>query len=64
MSYSKNFADRRRELTAFLGSIDEGAWDRDFGVRHDGSTITVKNTVDDLIADYVHHQEQIAALAR
>ncbi len=53
-----------RELTAFLSSIDEGAWDRDFGVRHEGSNITVKNTVDDLIADYAHHQSQLAALAR
>ncbi len=53
-----------QELTAFLSSIDEGAWDRDFGVRHEGSTITVKNTVDDLIADYAHHQSQLAALAR
>jgi len=53
-----------RELTAFLRSIDEGAWDRDFGVRNEGATITVRNTVDDLIADYAHHQEQLAALAR
>lgn len=52
-----------RELTAFLRSLDESAWDGDFGVENKGATITVRNTVDDLIADYAHHQEQLAALA-
>ena len=54
----------KRELTAFLSSIDESAWDGDFGVRNEGATITVRNTIDDLIADYAHHREQLAALAR
>ena len=53
-----------RELTAFLRSVDESTWDRDFGVRNEGATITVRNTVDDLIADYAHHQQQLAALQR
>ncbi len=47
------------ELTAFLRAIDTEAWDRDFGVRHEGETLTVKSTVDDLIADYHHHREQL-----
>ncbi len=51
-----------RELTAFLRSVDESAWGRDFGVRNKGATITVRNTVDDLIADYAHHQNQLTAL--
>jgi len=51
-----------RELTAFLRSVDESAWGRDFGVRNKGATITVRNTVDDLIADYAHHQNKLTAL--
>ena len=47
------------ELTAFLRAVDPDAWDRDFGVRHDGETLTVKSTVDDLMADYHHHREQL-----
>ena len=47
------------ELTAFLRAIDSGEWDRDFGVRHKGETLTVKSTVDDLIADYDHHRDQL-----
>jgi hypothetical protein len=47
------------ELTAFLRTVDPDTWDRDFGVRHKGETLTVKSTVDDLIADYHHHREQL-----
>ena len=47
------------ELTEFLRAIDPGDWDRDFGVQHDGETLTVKSTVDDLIADYDHHRVQL-----
>jgi hypothetical protein len=47
------------ELTAFLWAIDPGEWDHDFGVRHDGETLTVKSTVDDLIGDYDHHRRQL-----
>ena len=48
-----------RELTAFLRAMDRSAWDRDFGVRHGGETLTVKSTVADLIADYHHHRVQL-----
>ncbi len=47
------------ELTEFLRAIDTEEWDRDFGVRHDGETLTVRSTVDDLIADYDHHRVQL-----
>ena len=50
------------ELTEFLRAIDPGDWDRDFGVQHDGETLTVKSTVDDLIADYDHHRRQLEEL--
>jgi hypothetical protein len=48
-----------RELTAFLRAVDTHKWDRDFGVRHKGETLTVKSTVNDLIADYHHHRAQL-----
>ncbi len=48
-----------KELTTFLRAVDPDTWDRDFGVRHKGVTLTVKSTVDDLIADYHHHREQL-----
>ncbi len=47
------------ELTAFLRTVDPGAWDHDFGVRHERESLTVKSTVDDLIADYHHHRVQL-----
>ena len=52
-----------RELKQFLRSVDPNSWDRDNGVRHAGLTITVKNTMDELIADYDHHREQIERCA-
>jgi hypothetical protein len=55
----ESLAASARELTEFLRAIDPGEWDRDFGVRHDGETLTVKSTVDDLIADYDHHRVQL-----
>jgi hypothetical protein len=48
-----------RELGQFLESLDPGEWDRDYGVTNQGSTITIQSSVDDLIADYPHHREQI-----
>jgi hypothetical protein len=48
-----------RELTGFLRAVDSDMWDRDFGVRHKGEPLTVKSTVNDLIADYHHHRVQL-----
>ena len=48
-----------KELTDFLRTLDAHTWDCDFGVRHKGEILTVKSTVNDLIADYHHHQIQI-----
>ena len=47
------------ELMDFLRSVDAGDWDRYFGVRHGEETLTIRGTIDDLIADYVHHRRQI-----
>ena len=51
-----------RELKEFLQSLDEDGWARDFGVRHQGSVVTIRGTVDELIEDYDHHHRQIDAL--
>lgn len=60
------------ELKAFLRVMDPEDWDRDFGVRHkaddltvdsmDADVVTVKNTVDELIADYDHHRKHLESL--
>lgn len=55
-------AESRGELLAFLRAIDAAEWDRDFGVRHKSEKLTVKSTVDDLIADYDHHRAQLEEL--
>ncbi len=55
----KRLADSTSELVTFLRTIDPAEWDRDFGVRHIDETITVKSTMEDLIADYHHHRVQL-----
>lgn len=52
------------ELKQFLLSLDPIDWNHDYGVRHQGAIITIRNTVDDLITDYAHHREQIKAWAK
>ena len=47
------------ELKAFLGMVDPLDWDRDFGVRYQGYNITIRNTVDALIEDYIYHRRQL-----
>jgi hypothetical protein len=52
-----------RELSDALSRLDEDSWSRDYGVRHDGRPVTIRSTVDDLIADYAHHAEQILGVS-
>ena len=47
------------ELKSFLCLIDPLEWDRDYGVRYQGFTITIRNTVDVLIEDFINHRQQI-----
>jgi hypothetical protein len=47
------------ELKEYLVALDPANWARDFGVRHDGSRVTISDTVDELIEDYDHHRKQI-----
>jgi len=49
-----------QELQRYLRSLDKTEWDRDYGVRHAGASITIRNSVDELIDDYRHHTEQIS----
>lgn len=68
----RQLSESAGELTDFLEAMDPAEWDRDFGVRHAaqelsvpstaGDVVTVKSTVDDLIADYHHHRAQIEGL--
>jgi hypothetical protein len=55
----ESLATSAGELAAFLRTVDPAEWDRDLGVRHEGETLTVKSTVDDLVADYDHHRGQL-----
>ena len=48
-----------RELKQFLLSLDPVEWESDHGVSFEGGRVTIKNTVDALIGDYVQHKEQI-----
>lgn len=48
-----------RELGRFLKTLDADTWQRDFGVRHQNSIVTIRNTVEELIDDYDHHRQQI-----
>jgi len=47
------------ELAEYLQSLDQDTWEKDFGVRHAGEIVTIKDTVDELIDDYSHHTAQI-----
>jgi hypothetical protein len=53
-----------QELTQYLRSLDPADWERDYGVRYQGEPITIRNTVDALMGDFVHHQQQIEAWAK
>jgi len=53
-----------RELSEALSALDSDTWSRDYGVRHNGQTVTIGSTVDDLIVDYAHHAEQIRDITK
>ena len=47
------------ELIVFLGRVDPVDWDRDYGVRYQGFNVTIQNSVDALIEDYIKHRQQL-----
>ena len=47
------------ELASFLRSVAPDDWERDFDVRHGDEVLTVRGTVDELVADYLVHEKQL-----
>ncbi|MBN2240609.1 MAG: hypothetical protein JW712_12615 [Dehalococcoidales bacterium] len=41
----------------FHEKIDE--WDSSCGVKYQGEPVTIRNTIDGLTGDYIHHKAQI-----
>ena len=52
------------KLKNFLIAVDPNDWEADFGVKYMGQTITIKNTVDALISDFISHKKQIEKWAK
>ena len=48
-----------QELERFLLSLDPAELEADYGVRYRGGSVTIGNTVDALVDDYVLHRRQI-----
>ena len=55
----KELHSSANDLKEYLRSLEPAAWAKDFGVRHGGSTVTIRDTVDELIEDYDHHRIQV-----
>jgi hypothetical protein len=53
-----------QELRQFLLSVDAREWEADYGVRYKGGLVTIRNTVDALMSDYIHHRQQIKEWAK
>jgi len=53
-----------KKLTEFLITIDPAGWETDFGARYMGEAVTIKNSVDALISDFITHKQQIEKWAK
>lgn len=47
------------EFKKYLLALDSADWETDFGIIWKGQTITIKNTIDALISDFINHRQQI-----
>ena len=47
------------ELKNYLTTINPSDWEKDFGVIYNREPIMIKNSVDELIHDYINHRQQI-----
>jgi hypothetical protein len=47
------------ELKEYLLTLDPETWAKDYGVRHNESRVTIRETIEELIEDYAHHRKQI-----
>jgi hypothetical protein len=52
------------KLKKFLIVVDPADWETNFGVKYMGETITIKNSVDALISDFITHRQQIEQWAK
>lgn len=59
----KELHSSANDLKEYLRSLEPESWAKDFGVRHGGSTVTIRDTIDELIEDYDHHRKQVEAWA-
>jgi hypothetical protein len=51
--------DATEKLKQFLVTVDPADWETDFNVKFKGEPVTVKNTIDALIYDFIDHRQQI-----
>ena len=51
------------ELAKFMLTLDPADWEKDWGVRYAGEPVTLKNSIEPLVLDYVNHRQQIEAWA-
>jgi len=53
-----------QELEQFLLSVDSTEWESDYGVNYEGGPVTINNSIDVLIRDYLVHRQQIEKWAK
>ena len=53
-----------KKLMSYIATIEPSDWKGDFGVTYWGETITIKNSVDALMADFINHKRQIEKWAK
>jgi hypothetical protein len=55
----KQLNDSLEKLKKFLVTVGPADWENDFRIRYKGYIITIKNTIDNMISDYIKHRQQI-----
>ena len=60
----KELHSSANDLEKYLLSLDPETWAKDFGVRHNESRVTIRETIEELIEDYDHHRKQIENWAK
>jgi hypothetical protein len=51
--------DSAEKLTEYLEGLDHGDWEKDTGVTLMGRTITIKNSLEAMVYDFINHRQQI-----
>ena len=47
------------KLSEFLAALNPRDWETDFGVKYVGRTVTIKNSIEAMAYDFIHHRQQI-----